>query len=313
MWLEAISDTNLLAFGILYLLLILATIITISIKSKIEKKQYIELKERVRSWWFIITFFILALIISKTTMIVFFAFVSFLALKEYFSIIPTRQIDRRVIFIAYISIVFQYVWVGTEWYGMFVIFIPVYLFLLIPARMVILGETKGFLKASSTLQWGLMLTVYCLSYISYLGMLPFAKDPVNSGISLILYLAFLTQFNDVAQYCWGKFLGRKKITPKVSPNKTTAGFLGGIGTTMLLSLLISPFLTQFTWPIALVSGFLISFAGFIGDLTMSAIKRDLGIKDTGNILPGHGGILDRLDSIIFTAPLFFHYVRYLYY
>ena len=225
--------------------------------------------------------------------------------------VPTRRADRRVLLFAYLAIPLQYVWVGQEWYGMFIIFVPVYMFLLLPALMVIQGETTGFLKAAGTLHWGLMTCVFAVSHAAYLLVLD-GEDPAD-GAGLLLFLIFLTQANDVAQYVWGKMLGRNKAAPSVSPNKTVEGYLGGFLTTGALALALAPFLTPMGWKHALVAGLLIGFAGFMGDVTISAIKRDIGVKDTGSTLPGHGGILDRIDSLTFTAPLFFHYVYFFFY
>jgi len=141
-------------------------------------------------------------------------------------------------------------------------------------------------------------------------------DPIGEntvgGVELVLYLVLLTELNDVLQYIWGKSIGKRKIIPKVSPNKTVEGFLGAFVSISILAVVFS-FLTPFTWWEALISGMIMSMAGFIGDVVISMIKRDIGVKDSGNMLPGHGGILDRVDSLIYTAPLFFHYVYYLYY
>jgi phosphatidate cytidylyltransferase len=158
-----------------------------------------------------------------------------------------------------------------------------------------------------------MTLVFGISHIAYLLVLPEANNPNAGGAGLVLFLVFLTQFNDVAQYVWGKNLGRHKIIPKVSPNKTWEGFLGGVATTTLLSVLLSHWLTPMPWTVAIAAGLLISIAGFIGDVTISALKRDIGLKDSGSMLPGHGGILDRIDSLTYTAPLFFHFIYYLYY
>ena len=135
----------------------------------------------------------------------------------------------------------------------------------------------------------------------------------NNHLLQLLFLIFLTQFNDVAQYTWGKMFGRRKIIPGVSPNKTWEGFLGGVGTTFVMAIATAPLVTPFSLAHAAAAGLLIPVAGFIGDVTVSALKRDLGVKDTGSLIPGHGGILDRIDSLTFTAPLFFHFTRYFYY
>ena len=272
-----------------------------------------ELRARMRSWWAIVLLFSFALVLSRTAAIVLLGFVSFLALKEYLSLIPTRRADRRVLLWAYLSIPVQFYWVGIGWYGMFVIFIPIYMFLFLPMRLVLIGETQGFLKAVGTLHWGLMTTVYSISHAAFLLVLPAGGNPVAGGAGLLLFLLILTEANDVAQYVWGRMLGRRKVIPRVSPNKTWAGLIGGVATTAALSLLLAPLLTPLAPGHAAAVGLLIGAAGFIGDVTVSALKRDLGIKDSGSLLPGHGGVLDRLDSLTYTAPLFFHYVRYFYF
>lgn len=298
--------------GILGVLAI-ASAIVIILKRLHPEKSYVELSQRINSWWIMVGIFSSAILLSRTASIAFFAFVSFLALKEYFSLIPTRRADRRVLFWAYLAIPFQYYWVHLEWYGMFIIFIPVYLFLLLPMRMVIIGETKEFLRAAGMHHWGLMTMVFSLSHAAFFLALADDKNPAGGGAGLVLYLIFLTQFNDVAQYVWGKLTGRHNIIPRVSPNKTWEGFLGGLATTTILATILAPHLTPLAIPESLVAGLLIGCAGFIGDVTISALKRDIGVKDSGSLLPGHGGILDRIDSLTFTAPLLFHFIYYLHY
>lgn len=308
-----ISQNVLWSLAGIYGILVVASMVLFFLRWRTEGKSYTELAQRIRSWWIMATVFALAIVLSRNVSLIFFGFISFLALKEFFSIIQTRRADRRVLFWAYLAIPFQYYWVAEEWYGMFIIFIPVYMFLYLPMRMVIIGEAKDFLRAAGTLHWGVMTMVFSISHVAYLLVLPVSENSVAGGAGLVLFLVFLTQFNDVSQYIWGKMLGRRKIIPKVSPNKTWEGFLGGVTTTVLLAVLLSGLLTPMTWPVALAAGFLISVAGFVGDVTISALKRDIGVKDSGSMLPGHGGILDRIDSLTYTAPLFFHFVYYLYY
>lgn len=283
-------------------------------------RDYRELRLRVRTWWIIVGLFILAVLLSRGGVMVFFGLVSALALREYFSLVPPRVADWRVLSIAYFAIPFQYWWIYTEWYGMFIIFIPVYLFLLIPTRLVLMGATDGFLQSTSAIHWGLMTTVFSISHAAYLLVLAPSATPrwtphlptgaaeFGVGAALLLFLVLLTELNDIFQYLWGKSLGKRRISPQVSPKKTWAGFLGGIATTTALAAVLGPWLTFMDWQHSLFGGLLIGVAGFAGDLSISAIKRDLGVKDSGTSLPGHGGILDRIDSLTYTAPLFFHYV-----
>ncbi len=309
---STIPEHSFIAMLAMLAVLVAATAIEFLIHIRNPHKDYTELRQRTVSWWWIIALLFLFLGAGNTSAVVFFAFISFLALKEFLSIVPTRQADRQVVFWAYLCIPLQYYWVSSAWYGMFIIFIPVYMFLLIPMRMVLKGETDGFIKAAGILHWAVMLTVFSVSHIAYLLVLP-EKNPLAGGLGLVLYLLFMTQFNDVNQYLWGKLLGKHKIIPRVSPNKTWEGFLGGLITITLVAGFVAPYLTPLTQLQGFVAGFIISAGGFMGDVVISSVKRDLHIKDCGNLIPGHGGILDRMDSLIYTAPLFFHYLYYLHY
>ncbi len=298
----------LLVFG----LLVIGSMSSIFISRKEPDKDYSELRQRIQSWWWMIAILFACLSLGTTYAISLFALISFLALKEFLSIVPSRQSDRRVIFWAYAAIPVQYYLVSIQWYGLFIIFIPIYIFLFLPMRMVLIGETKGFIKAAGVMHWAVMLTVFCLSHIAYLLVLP-EKNSAAGNIGLVIFLLFMTQFNDVSQYIWGKALGKHPIIPKVSPNKTWEGFLGGMFTITLASAFVGPYLTPLSLELSLLAGLLINVFGFIGDVVISSVKRDLEIKDSGQLIPGHGGILDRFDSLIFTAPLFFHYLYYVAY
>ncbi|WP_410499298.1 phosphatidate cytidylyltransferase [Chitinibacter sp. S2-10] len=293
-----------------FALLIIASVTVKMLGLRYPSKDWRELKARINTWWWIVLVFSLTLLGHKYLALSVFALVSFLAFKEYLTLSATREADHIVLFWAYLAIPLQYFWIGISWYGMFVLFIPVYMLLLLPMRMVLIGETKGFLKSASSLHWGLMICVFSLSHLAALLDLP---GKAGEGAKLLFFLVALTQANDVAQYLWGKSIGRRKASPTVSPNKTLGGLLGGIATTTLLAWLIAPYLTPLSPLHALCAGLLIGTMGFIGDIVISAVKRDLGVKDSGTLLPGHGGILDRLDSLTYTAPLFFHFIRYLYF
>lgn len=291
-----------------FAVLLLATLINGLLVWCKPNKDWRELTLRIRTWWVIVVLFSLALISPRWLALTFFALVSVLALKEFLTLVPARDADRMPVLWMFIAIPINYGLIGIDWYGLFIIFIPVYAFLFLPARMVLVGETQGFLHSAAQLHWGLMTTVFAVSHVAFLLILP--ADGLQTGALLVLFLVGLTEFNDVAQYLWGKSLGRIKVMPKVSPNKTLAGLLGGIGSTMLAAPLLGPLMTPLGWGMSLSAGVIIGVTGFCGDVVMSAVKRDIGVKDSGTLLPGHGGILDRLDSLIFTAPVFFHFIRY---
>jgi phosphatidate cytidylyltransferase len=227
-------------------------------------------------------------------------------------VVPVRRADRAILGLAYLAIPVQFWLVWTAWYGLFTVFVPVYAFAILAAATVCSGETRGFIRSSATLHWALMLTVYNLSHLAYLMVLPLATAAPAGGVGLLLFVLLVVQFNDVAQFAWGKSFGRRKIVPSVSPGKTWEGFVGGAVTTAGLAVLLAPWLTPFGLVAGAAIGLLLAVAGFFGDVTLSAVKRDLGIKDTGASLPGHGGILDRLDSLTLSAPIVFHVIRYFY-
>jgi phosphatidate cytidylyltransferase len=273
-----------------------------------------ELSRRIHSWWVMVLGVGAALLLDRylafPVMLVMLAGVSYLALKEYLSMVPTRQVDRVVLLVAYLAIPTQWWWIHVRAYGLFVIWVPVYLFLVLPSVMVLRGEPAGFLRALGTLYWGVVVCVFAIGHVGYLYVLP-GNDMAGAG--LLLALLLLGQGNDVAQYLWGKLLGRHRIAPTVSPNKTVEGFLGGLATTVTLAWFVGPLLTPLSPVMAAAAGALVASSGFLGDLTMSAVKRDIGIKDTGRLIPGHGGVLDRVDSLVFAAPVFLHFVRYFHY
>lgn len=292
----------------IFTLLALATIILFILRKFRPQYDWSELQQRINSWWVIVILFSLAMLSPKEVALTFWGFISFLSLKEYLTLTPTRRSDSMPLLWMYVAIPLQYIWVGMSWYGMFIIFIPVYVFLFLPVRMVLVGDTRGFLHSASIIHWGMMTTVFALSHVAFLMMLP--DVDTSAGALLVIFLVATTGLNDIAQYLWGKTLGKIRITPTVSPNKTLAGLLGGVLSTTLLATILGPLLTPMSWLHSLGAGVMIGMSGFCGDVVMSAIKRDLGVKDSGKLLPGHGGILDRLDSLIYTAPLFFHFYYY---
>lgn len=267
------------------------------------------LNARTRAWWIMAVIFGLAIALGRAGVVGLFGLMSFLALREFITLTPTKRGDHRALFWAFFVITpVQYYFVMTGWYGMFSIFIPVYAFLFLPVRSAIAGDCTGFLERAAKVQWGLMACVYCLSYAPALMGLQIA-DHEGQNSKLIIYLVAVVQMSDVLQYVWGKMLGRHKIAPLVSPSKTWEGFVGGVLSASVLGAALW-WATPFTpWQSAMIS-LAITLAGFAGGLVMSAIKRDRGVKDYGSLIEGHGGMMDRVDSLCFAAPVFFHIVRY---
>ncbi len=271
---------------------------------------YKELRDRIASWWVIIALLMAALLAGWQATVLLFMVISFIALREFLSLAPTRREDRLVILAAYLSIPVSYAFIALDIYPIFLVIIPVYAFLLTPFLMACFGQTRGYLSTVGMFHWALMTCVYNLGYVAFLMRVP-TSEPLPAGpAGLVLLLLLATEFNDVAQYVWGKTLGRHKIVPTVSPNKTWEGFLGGWVSTALLIWFVGPLLSPLSGVGLAITALTLPVAGFAGDVTMSAIKRDIGVKDTSHLIPGHGGLLDRVDSLTFTAPLFFHLLAF---
>jgi phosphatidate cytidylyltransferase len=296
--------------------LVIASIVAGALSWAKPDVDFTELKSRVRSWWVMAAVFFAVIAAPNRVSLVFFAFLSFWAMKEYITLLKTRPADHRGLVLTFLAIPVQYFWIGLPWYGMFIIFIPVYFFLILPMRLVLSKETSGFVASASQIQWGMMAFVFGLSHLAFLITFdaPLSRPDLTdvNGRTLLLFLVFLTEISDVFQYVWGKTLGRHKVIPTVSPNKTWEGLVGGIASAIALSLAIR-FLTPFTVFETMLVTLIITVAGFCGGAVMSAVKRDFGVKDFGSAIPGHGGMLDRVDSLCYAAPLFFHYVNYYHY
>lgn len=267
------------------------------------------LNARINAWWVMVIVMAIAFVAGKTGVVILFAICSFAALREFLTLTNTKTADYWALAAAvFVVLPVQYLSVGMNWYGFYSIFIPVYAFLLMPIISALRGDTKDFLIRVAEAQWALMICVFCVSHVPALLSL---NIPGYEGrnLFLIFFLVVVVQSSDVLQYVWGKLLGSRKIAPKLSPSKTLEGLLGGVLSASLIGAALF-WITPFSiWQAAALS-LVITLMGFFGGLVMSAIKRDRGVKDWGHLISGHGGFIDRLDSVIFSAPIFFHIVRF---
>ena len=267
------------------------------------------LNARIKAWWVMVILIGLAFIAGRIGVLILFGFCSFAALREFVTLINTRRADHWALAAAFFVVVpIQYFLLWAEQYGIFSIFIPVYAFLLMPIISVLRGDTERFLVRIAEVQWALMICVFCASHVPALLTLKIAGYE-GRNVLLIAFLVIVVQLSDVLQYVWGKLFGRTKIAPRLSPSKTVEGFVGGIISATLIGTGLW-WITPFTPLQAGLLAFVITLMGFFGGLVMSAIKRDRGVKDWGNLIEGHGGLIDRLDSVVFSAPIFFHLTRY---
>jgi phosphatidate cytidylyltransferase len=269
-------------------------------------RDFANLRARVASWWVMATLVGGALLLGWQATAAVFALISFLALREFLSLAPARREDRPIIALAYLTIPVSYLFVALHIYLFYLVFVPVWVFLATPFLMAMIGQTRGYLSSTAVFHWATVTCVYNIGFIPLLMLVPHWDAPQAGAAGLVFLLLLATEANDVLQYVCGKLFGRRKITPKVSPNKTWEGFLGGWVLTTGLILATGPLFTPLQGVGLWVVAASLPLAGFAGDLTFSAIKRDIGVKDTSGFIPGHGGVLDRIDSLTFTAPLYFH-------
>ncbi|MEO8026922.1 MAG: phosphatidate cytidylyltransferase [Bryobacteraceae bacterium] len=266
---------------------------------------------RIKGWWAIIVLVGGAGVVGSGAVIILFGFISLFALREFITVTRTGRADHAALFASFFLVIpAQYALIWADWYGLFTIFIPVYAFLILPILAMRSEDSKNFLTRTAETQWGLLISVYCVSYVPALLTL---RIPQYEGRSILLlaFLIIVVQSSDILQFICGKLFGRHLIAPAVSPSKTVEGFVGGVLLATLLGAAmwrITPFNPLQAAGMSLV----ITLMGFLGGLVMSAIKRDRQVKDWGRLVEGHGGVLDRLDSICVSAPIFFHLTRYLF-
>ena len=296
--------------GGIVVLLAVATAIGIGLErratSEAGRETIRNLNARTRSWWVMVAVFGGAVLLGRPAVIALFAILSFMALREFWTLTPSQRGDHRALFLSFFVVLpVQYLLLADAWYGLFSIFIPVYAFLALPAISTLAGDTANFLARSAKVQWGLMLGVYAISHAPGLYLIETGTPPAH----LLIFLVLVVQLSDVFQYVFGKLFGRHRFSPNISPSKTIEGLVGGGASAIAVGTLLHG-LTPFSPVQAAGMSAAIVVAGFFGGFVLSAVKRDLEAKDWGTLIEGHGGVLDRLDSITFSAPIFFHLVRY---
>jgi phosphatidate cytidylyltransferase len=304
------GEQTLALFGGITAILVAASLIGFLLALRLAENPVVgNLNARIKAWWVMVALIGLAFALGKAAIIVLFALASFAALREFLTLTRTRRGDHLALAAAFFVVLpLQYYLISIEWYGLYSILIPVYIFLLLPIVAALRGDSANFMRRIAEVQWGLMISVYCVSHVPALTTLPIPGF-ADRSLLLIAFLIIVVQSSDVLQYVWGKLLGRHQIAPSLSPSKTVEGFVGGVASATLLGAALW-WITPFSPWQAAIMALVINVMGFCGGLVMSAIKRDRGVKDWGQMIEGHGGMLDRLDSVIFAAPIFFHLTRY---
>lgn len=272
----------------------------------------------LRVWWTLAILLSIAVIAGRPGAALILALAGILGLKEFLQLLGTRRIGRLALIAAFCSVPLQYALITSHLDDTARTLLPVLLLLSISTARLLRGGTRDYIRVTAGTFWAVMLLVFCLSHAALLFFADATTQPLVGEAGWFLYVVIITEMDDIAQALVGRRLGRHKITPRISPNKTWEGFLGGVITSVVLSLLLAPWLTTFPslltwqgWLTSAAAGLLIVVAAFLGDINMSAIKRDAGVKDGSTLLPGMGGIIDRVDSLTFTAPAFYYFVRLL--
>ncbi|OGM09879.1 hypothetical protein A2159_02130 [Candidatus Woesebacteria bacterium RBG_13_34_9] len=320
---------------VIIMLVILGLLIFFTILARLLQAKKIsmadEITVRTKTWWWMIAILMLAMSVDRLISFIFLSFTCFLALKEYFSLSfgsqnSTNRFDRDrwVMYFCYLAIIINTYYAYIKWYATYIITIPVYTFLLIPIIFVLQNRTKDAIKSLGLFSVGIMFFAFNLGHSLFM---------INLGPMILLYCFSLTEFRDLLAFWIGKCLQKftpknhdtllykllnLKIAPEVNPRKT---WITGLSTALVISfvsLLFVPLMPPFpagtmSYFFAWEMGLLIGSLGLMGDLVFSMIKRDLGIKDSGDILPGHGGVIDRVNSLVFTIPITFHMFNWLYF
>ncbi len=277
---------------------------------------------RTETWCWMIGIFLLATALHPGVVFVLLAFLSFVALREYFSLLPMyhrgtflRAEDRPAIALAYLTIPATY-WLGyDQWYLFYIVLIPVFATLCLPILLVATNNPQGILVSMGSILAGMVLFVFLFSHAAILIWF----SPI-----FLFYALLVTEMRDVLAYCFGKALSPLKwswlhvaVAPKINPRKTWVGSaLASFGCAGI-SAAMAPLMPEL--PAGRPSaqylfwlGFGVGWLGLAGDLATGAIKRDLQVKDTGHALPGHGGVIDRINGVIFTVPVIFHLTWHIY-
>ncbi|MFV0347143.1 MAG: phosphatidate cytidylyltransferase [Halodesulfovibrio sp.] len=292
-----------------------------------------EIRDRTITWWWMVAVFMLALSTHRMVSFLFLGFLSFAALREYETLLPMHDKagdkslsfkDRGASLASYLALPTSILLAYIEWYNLFLILVPVYVFLLIPILFILQNRTQGCLKSMGIIALGFMFFVHNFGHCLFM---------INMGPIVLMYCIALTEARDLLSFWVGKGLARRaaampegklrsfldrKIAAEISPKKTWAAGLVSAVLIALLSLVFVPLMPDFpdgrmSYAYSALVGFMIGMLGLFGDLAFSMVKRDIGVKDSGSSLPGHGGIIDRIDSLVFTVPIVFHLIYWQYF
>ncbi len=281
----------------------------------------------LRTWWMLAVAVSAALLTGRIGICLLLCLASCIAWFEITRMFNARAEDKAAIQAGYLIIIANYLLILSGLESLFLIFLPLGSIFIFAILLLIKDEPSGYIRSAGSLIWGIMFLGYGVSHAAYLMMLPEAADGPLGRAGWFLFLVILTETDDIFQAIVGRLFGSHKrhcLAPLISPNKTWEGFFGGMLVIVVLAPLIAPWLTTLdqqpgplslspalqSWVAPVLIAILISIAGLFGDINMSAIKRDAGVKDSSKLLPGMGGVIDRVDSLTMTAPVFVYFISW---
>ena len=265
------------------------------------------LNSRIRGSWSVLAVFTIAFAVGPAALLVVFALASFFALREFVSLTPIKSSDHWALVLAfYLVIPLQYVLLGFGRASVFATFIPVYVFLLLPVVVAIRQDTERFLERVAKVQWGLMISVYCISHAPAIATLPI-KGYEGRGPLLLLFFLLVLFLTDLLQIVFSAVLGGRAL--KSNPNKTATGVMAGSACGALVGTALW-WMTPFAWWQALIMSLVIVGTGYLGSVVLASVKQSLGARQWDSEFELTRGVLERLDSLTFAAPLFWQITRY---
>ncbi len=273
------------------------------------------LNQLLKTSWLLIFVFWVAWLAGDISRLVLFGAGSFFALREFLTLSPTRHGDHRSLVLAFFVILpVQYWLVGTAQFNLFVVFIPVYVFLALPVASALANDPKQFLERNAKLQWGIMVCIYGMSHVPALLLLKFPRYDHQNAF-LVLFLVLVVQTCMLTQHLVARRLmqlGKPPTLPAISQSFSWRAWWAGMISGSLLGALLAG-ITPFVPGQGFALSFIACAAGSMGHLVMKALKRDRGIpmwRGEGRAITGAGGMLDRIDALCFAAPVFFYSVRW---
>ncbi|MGD8324393.1 MAG: phosphatidate cytidylyltransferase [Gammaproteobacteria bacterium] len=321
-------DPNLVRMiGLIFAALAVGSVIRYLSLRKAEKSLRTKRFASLRTWWIIALVVAGGLLADRAGICVLLAAAGIIAFREYAGLLGLRDTERPAIYAVYGIAVLHYLLILFGQFFASLVFVPLGGLGILAVLQLLRGNPTGYTRTIGGLFWGMIILIYGISHAAYLFVLPATSVGPAGPAGWFLFLVVLTEADDIFQAIVGRAFGahkRHRITPVISPNKTWEGLLGGMLVTIGLAVLLAPWLTTLAdgagsaalpeplrhWGGPALAGVAVTLAGFFGDINMSAVKRDSGVKDSSRMLPGMGGVIDRVDSLTFAAPSFVYFLMW---